>query len=504
MTKKKEQLIAIVGEEHVCTDPEILDAYRGDRSFVLPIKPAFVVRPKNADEVHRLVVWANQTTSQLIPVSSGPPHFYGDTAPGAPGCVIVELGRMDRILRIDRRNKMAVIEPGVTYHQLAPELAREGLRVTTPLLPRKNKSVIASLLERQPTLIPRYHYAMTEPLRNCGVVWGNGDITYTGEAGNSSYNLEEQWNAGLRQVDPKGPAQTDFLRLLTGAQGSMGIVTWASIKCELAPQVRKLCFVTAKKLQSLIPFVYRLQRLRLGDELMVVNNAQLALILGQDPEQVQGLKRVLPSWAVIIGVAGRALFPEEKVEVQEKDMADLAQHFGLQLQSSIPGTTNQTVQNAILGLSGDPFWKLAYKGGCQDIFFLTTLAQTPEYAQIVFSAASALQFPASDVGVYIQPQHQGVAQHCEFNLPFDPQQDADVTRIRNLYTTASEQLIAHGAYFARPYGAWADMVYNRDARSTNALRKIKRIFDPNNVMNPGRLCFYGLSTMSKQQERQPR
>lgn len=489
MTDRKEPLIAIVGKEHVSDEPEILDAYCGDQSFVLPIKPRFVVRPNDRDEVHRLVVWANETNSQLVPVSSGPPHLHGDTVPGVSGCVIVELGRMNRILRMDRRNKMAVIEPGVTYGQLEPELARERLRVATPLLPRRNKSVIASLLERQPTLIPRYHYSMTEPLRDCGVVWGNGTITYTGEAGNSSYSLQEQWNAGLRQVDPKGPAQTDFLRLLTGAQGSMGIVTWASIKCELAPDVRKLLFVTAKDLESLIGLVYRLQRLRLGDEVMITNNPQLAYMLGDNSDQIEALKRDLPPWVVIIGVSGRALFPEEKVDVQERDIADVAQQFGLKLAPGISGTTTNRVQDAMLHPSREPYWKLNYKGGCEDIFFLTTLDRTPQYVEIMFSAADALNFPSSEIGVYIQPQHQGVAQHCEFNLPFDSRQRKEVTRLKDLYRRASAQLIAHGAYFSRPYGMWADMVYDRDTSSTNALRKIKRIFDPNNVMNPGKLCF---------------
>ena len=46
------------------------------------------------------------------------------------------------------------------------------------------------------------------------------------------------------------------------------------------------------------------------------------------------------------------------------------------------------------------------------------------------------------------------------------------------------------AYFSRPYGIWADMVYNSDARTTTVTQKIKQIFDPNNVMNPGKLCFH--------------
>jgi FAD/FMN-containing dehydrogenase len=46
-----------------------------------------------------------------------------------------------------------------------------------------------------------------------------------------------------------------------------------------------------------------------------------------------------------------------------------------------------------------------------------------------------------------------------------------------------------GAFFSRPYGAWADLAYGRDAATTAALRKLKAIFDPANVMNPGKLCF---------------
>ena len=57
---------------------------------------------------------------------------------------------------------------------------------------------------------------------------------FTGEAGAGPQTLEAQWQAGGVQADPKGPAQTDFFRLLTGAQGAMGIVTWAAVKCELA------------------------------------------------------------------------------------------------------------------------------------------------------------------------------------------------------------------------------------------------------------------------------
>ena len=248
----------IVGTEHCFNDAGTLAAYADDLSAYESFPPRLVVKPGSACEVEGLVGWANRQHEALVPVSSGPPHFYGDTAPDVPGAVIVDLSRLDRVLRVDRRNQIAVIEPGVTYAALQPVLAHHGMRVTPPLAPRANKSVIASLLERQPTLVPRYNFQLPEPLRSCGVVWGDGQSMFTGEAGSGPRSLEDQWQKGLVQANPKGPAQTDFFRLLTGAQGTMGIVTWAAVKCELLPSTHTFVFVQSGSLERLVGFVSRL------------------------------------------------------------------------------------------------------------------------------------------------------------------------------------------------------------------------------------------------------
>ncbi|MCZ7664637.1 MAG: FAD-binding oxidoreductase [Thermoleophilia bacterium] len=488
MTDTRNALAGIVGREHVSDDPESLQVFSGDHSFVLPIPPWFAVRPGSEGEVQEVVVWANATRTPLVPVSSGSPHFYGDTVPGAPGAVMVDLSRMNAIKRIDRRNRMAVIEPGVTYGQLRPELAKEGLALVAPLRPRPNKSVIGSLLERQPTLVPRYHYAFPEPLRTCGVVWGNGEKTYTGEAGYGPYSLEDQWRAGLRQVDPKGPAQTDFVRLLSGAQGTLGIVTWASVKCTLLPSVRRFFFVAARTLAELTGLAYRLQRLRLGEEVFLASGALLARLLAAE-HGVAALKEELPSWVLVVGVAGRALLPEERADVQEKDISEAARACGLELLPALPGAATGQIEDALTGCSPEPYWKLAYRGDTADVFFLAALDKASGFVATARTIAEEHGYPAGDMGVYLQPQHQGVAHHCELSFPFDPSDPRELARTKAVHTQIGERLIGQGAYFSRPYGSWADLVYNRDAQSTMLLRKIKGIFDPNNVMNPGKLCF---------------
>lgn len=74
-------------------------------------------------------------------------------------------------------------------------------------------------------------------------------------------------------------------------------------------------------------------------------------------------------------------------------------------------------------------------------------------------------------------------------VPLRSERPRELARTKAVHTQIGERLIGQGAYFSRPYGSWADLVYNRDAQSTMLLRKIKGIFDPNNVMNPGKLCF---------------
>ena len=487
--KTSSNLTGMIGKEKVINKQKILDRYSHDNSFASPMRPRLIVEPRNADDVQKTVVWANQTKTPLVPVSSGEPHFRGDTVPSVPEAVIVDLRRMDKIIRIDRRNRMVVIEPGVTYTQLQPALAEQGLRLSTPLLPRQSKSVIASLLEREPTLVPKYNHTLPEPLRCLEVVWGNGEILRTGEAGGYYPTLEQQWEMGLAQVFSGGPGQVDYYRLVSGAQGSMGIVTWASVKCEILPKVHRFFFIPSDNLKDLIECAYRLLRVRLGDEFLVLNSANLAAILSRDADEMQALKSKLPPWVIIMGIAGRDLFPGEKVDFQEKDARDIVQQFGLKLLPAVSGIRAGQIMSTILNPSPVPYWKLTYKGGCQDIFFMTTLDKIPEFVDTVFAAANALRYPVSDIGIYLQPQHQGTSCHCEFNLPYNSGNKIETDRVRQLLEKCSEALIKQGAYFSRPYGIWADMVYNRDARNREMIKTIKGIFDPNNILNPGKLCF---------------
>jgi FAD/FMN-containing dehydrogenase len=484
----KEGLAGIISPANIVDNPETLEAYSQDFSFVKPLKPRLVVKPTSTEEVQSLVNWANETQTPLVPVSSGPPRFRGDTIPSVPGAVIVDMSGMKKILGIDVRNKIAMIEAGVTYSELQPALAKEGLRLFTPLAPRANKSVVASLLEREPTTAPRFQWSSLDPLRCTSIIWGDGQKLVTGDAAMIK-SFEEARKRKQAAANPMGPGQVDFYRFVSGAQGSMGIVTWASVKCDVLPSAHKLLFVPGQKLEELLDFTYQVLRYRFADEILILNKVDLASILGDGADDIEKLMQELPPYVVLVGIVGRTMLPEERIEYQEKDIRDIAQKFGLQLVPAIPGTNGTAVLNALLTTSKEPYWRMACKGAYQDIFFLTTLDKTPGFLKTMNSIAEDYGYPTSEMGVYLQPLHQIASCHCEFLLPYDQDNPKEVAKVQQLYAAASKALLQQGAFYSRPYGIWAGMAFNRDVQSTNTLRKIKGIFDPNNIMNPSKLCF---------------
>ena len=122
----------IVGKRNISEDAGVLESYRciaqqssahyGPYVGHMTPLPQAVILPASTDEVQQIVKLANRNHTPLVPVSSGPPHFNGDTVPSVSEAVIVDLSGMKKIIKIDRRNKIVIVEPGVTYAELQPAL----------------------------------------------------------------------------------------------------------------------------------------------------------------------------------------------------------------------------------------------------------------------------------------------------------------------------------------------------------------------------------------------
>ncbi len=486
---QKGVLAKIVGRENADDAPATLEAYSRDISFANPVRPAHVVRPRTAEEVQKLVRLANETNTPLVPVSSGPPHFRGDTVPGIGGSIIVDLSGMRKVIFVDRPRRVAMVEPGVTFGDLIPEVKKEGLRLNMPLLPRKSKSVVGSVLEREPVTMPKYLWDVSDPLACAGVYFGTGDEFRTGQAAGPG-PLDEQWKVGGVQHAPYGPGMASWHRLIQGSQGTMGIVTWISLRCEILPSLEESFVLGSPNLGPLLDFTSWLIRLRMVNECFILNNANLAAIFTKKwPKEYQGLKDALPPWTLFYTVAGYEYLPEERVSSHIKDITDLTQRMGVKAAKTIGPISAHDILKAVQKPSEEPYWKLRQKGACQDIMFLTIHDKLEDQVRVMNGLADKSGYAASNLGVYIQPVVQGTGYHCEFNLFYDPEVAMELSRAKELSSSATRGLLAAGAFFSRPYGEEAGMILNKDAATISVLQKFKKIFDPNHIMNPGKVCF---------------
>ncbi|MBN1177225.1 MAG: FAD-binding oxidoreductase [Dehalococcoidales bacterium] len=486
---EKAKLVKIVGAGNVTYDQAVLDGYSKDVSFVNAIKPVCVVRPKNAGEVQKIVNLANKSKTPLVPVSSGPPHFRGDTVPGIGGAIIVDLSKMKKIINVDRARRVAMVEPGVTFGELIAAAKKEGIRLNMPLLPRKSKTVIGSLLEREPVTMPKYQWDISDPLACIEVIFGCGDEFRTGQAAGPG-TVKEQWAVGGVQKAPYGPGVASWHRLVQGAQGTIGIVTWASMRCELLPSQEEPFVVGADTVDTLVEMASWMVRLRMVNECFILNNTNLAAILAKKwPADYQNLKDGLPAWVLFYTVAGYEYFADERISAHVKGITDITRRLGIEAVKSVGGVSANEILKVIQKPSTEPYWKLRYKGACEDIPYLTINDKLGGQLETMYDLAEKASYSASDMGVYIQPIVQGTGCHCEFNLFYDPANASEANRVKGLATSAVKGLMDNGAFFSRPYGENAGMIINRDAATVAVLKKLKNMFDPNYIMNPGKVCF---------------
>lgn len=472
----------VVGNDNFYEAPEILESYSKDHSFVPSRKPLAVVKPKNIDQIKGIIDLANVTLTPIITTSSGFPKFHGDTIPTTSG-VMVDLSDLDQVFRVDRRNRVAMIDPGVTFGKLRSALKDSGMVPYTPLLPRSTKSVLTSFLEREPITIPKDHWNFNDPIAGGEVVIGDGHIQGFGDT--AGHNKKEVERGEVVPVCPSGPGAIGWLTMIQGAQGTLGIVRWAVVRCRIRPRIQKSFLIPAGALKDFLPFLQKILRPRFVEELFILNALGLASIFSEEPEEIKKLRATLPPWVLFLSLAGYERYPEEEIDWKEEQLKETAVREGVELKDAV-GEVSASNLLRTLEKTVDKDRRLRYKGSCQILPFETTLDKTPELTALPARVAGDYGYPSGDLSIYIQPVIQGCQCQCEVVFPYNPDDMRELETVKNLFPVVAQRMRDVGAYYSRPYGRLADITY-KDAAVVNVLRKIKSILDPNDIMNSGKL-----------------
>ena len=310
----KNELAKVVGKDYVSESIKDREKYSQDYSLLPPGLPDAVVWPGSSEEVGKVVTWANENNIPVVPVSSKV-HFHGCSIPKQGG-IVVDLSRMNKIFEIDVDNRLARFEAGVTWEQLTTELAKKGHRAIMPLMPHPERSVLTDTLEREvPTNIV-YDYG--EPMQSVEVVWPTGELFRCGSASVNGFP-----DSISRGANPSGPG-LDFYRFFQLAQGTMGIVTWMSLKIETIPTIDKIFFAPVYDLDYAMSFLYRILPRRIGQECLLLNSTDLAALVADTmPDDFDELRAKLPPWTLILTISGLVRRPEEKIAYEEKFLAEV-------------------------------------------------------------------------------------------------------------------------------------------------------------------------------------
>lgn len=435
--------------------------------------PLAVVYPTTVPALISLVRRADELGLRLQPISSTGQHQRGDTL-CQPNTVVVDMSGFDQVVRVDRRNRVVLFEAGVTFPQLREAVSAQGLRPMLPLCPRPGKSALTAYLEREPTLYPRFQWDLSDPLLCIEAVFGSGEMFRTGGAAGPG-TLSEQWAAGDAQKTPMGPGHSDIARIIQGAQGNLGIVTWCSAKVEPQPVAETLYRLDSPDLGRLIDLCYRLLHRNLPDICFIVDSAALAAIEGAELPQGK------PHWHLLFSLSAPQLLGAEKLAWMQPEVYRYCAELGLAEQLHHFSARHEALHQRLIGASlPSPgwWWKKAGHAATRELFFQTTLDRCERFLPVQERAKEANRWHSPSL-CYIQPQLGGRNCHMEFIYPHGGSQEQ--TAAANLLVEdAALDLMAHGAFFSRPYGPLIELTC--PPSDAEMCQRLGQIFDPSGVM----------------------
>jgi hypothetical protein len=450
--------------------------------------PFCAVKPKDVPELQGLVRQAGESKFGLVPVSSGRPHSKGGTA-CAEDHAIVDLSGWNKITWVNRRNRVCIVEPGVTYGELNRQLEGHGMTLPTPLAPRQNKSVLASTIDREPHIWPRMQWDMQDPVACTEFIYGTGELFRSGSAGGPG-SLEDQRRSKGAQKMPMGPGQTDFQRILIGAQGSMGIMTWISLRTELLPSIERPMLVVSDRLADIIAYVYQVQRSWLGEHTFILNRFAAAMLMTYaNPSSFDKVNDSLPEYICLQNIAGFERLPQERLAYQQKELRDMAAVNGVDFVDSAGEIKAAELLDAARTPCEQPGWRHTLKGRCLSVFFLSVLGESEKFISIVSESARLSGIDFRQMGIYIQPVVQNHACHFEFMFPYNPSDSREVEKVKNFESDVTVRLIEAKAFFSRPYGKASELVFRNNPGNTELIRIIKDLFDPGHILSPGKFAL---------------
>ncbi len=469
----KEKLTDIVGTEWVSDFPEELLIYSYDMTEHPPGEPEYVVMPKTVEEIQAILRVANEHKVPVVPFVTGS-NIGGLTIP-LKGGIILDLKRMDQILRVDTDDMYIIIEPGVTFGHLRHFLDTKypEFRYCYPMAPPFT-SVAANALQDGLNNLSTAHGCMSEFINGIEAVLPSGKVVKIG----TCMCFDQWWG---RYPMP------DLLGLFTAWQGMTGVVTKIALQLWPNRPYRGTLFFISNKLRESYDTVKKVTRYGILDDLLFISTETIKLIYGVPYGQAVRQEGE-PRWGAYFDFSANSpkeleakteLIEDAFKELQKEDTTAAISSFDAL--AKMYGPKLADVQKLPITLKG----MVEYGGLTWVGTYFTT--KTDTVVKATHAAFDIINKYGFETCLYTRMMNSAHFYAFRFLLRFSKENPEEVERMRAMNKELFETLFDFGAF---PYKTpkWAqDIILERaDKNWVELLQSIKKTIDPNNIMNPGR------------------
>ncbi len=454
-----EDLRSIVGDDRVLTDAESLETYGQDWTRFYPPQAAGVVLPGSVEEVQAIVQLANQCGFALVP--SGGRTGLSAAAVASNGEIVVAFDRMNKILDFNAIDQSVLCQPGVITQQLQDFAESQGLFYPVDFA-SAGSSQIGGNIGTNAGGIKVIRYGMTRDwVLGLKVVTGSGELL--------------ELNQGL----VKNNCGYDLRHLFIGAEGTLGLVVEATMQLTRAPQSLQVMVLGVPEFAAIMEVLACFKaRLNLT-AFEFFSDAALTKV-------VEYLGVVRPFDAV---TPYYALLEFEAIEEQHLETAMALFETCVENGWVLDGTISQSQQQAA------NLWRLRedisetvsrwtpYKNDLS-----VRVSQVPAFMAEVDALIEA-RYPEWEVIWY---GHIGDGNtHINILKPTELSIDDFRQRCEGVSKSVFEIVQRYGGSISAEHGVGLIkkdyLNYSRSDAEINLMRQIKQVFDPNGIMNPGKI-----------------
>lgn len=454
-----EEMKSIVGAAYFFTDEESFAKYGSDETEKLHYTPQVVVKPRTAEEISKLLILSNQHLIPVTPRGAGT-GLTGGALPHLGGLVI-SMERFNTILEIDERNLQVTTEPGVITEVLQNAVKEKGLFYPPDPASKGSCFIGGNISENSGGPKAVKYGVVKDYVLNLEIVLPTGEIIWTG-----SNVLKNATGYNLTQ-------------LIVGSEGTLGIVTKIVLRLIPHPKFDLLMlapFNSVEKASEAVSAIFRAGITPSAMELMEIESIKLASKLCESTAIpiTEDLAAHL-----IIEVDGNDM------EVLMKDMEAIAEVLANYEVGELYFADDTQQKNEL--------WKIRRKANEASVAAGYTIeedtvvprAELPRLIKGVRALALDNGFKVVSYG------HAGDGNlHIRINHP-KYKKSYENEEIQGILIKVFELVKSLGGTISGEHGIGliqkSFMPVMFDPISMELMKGIKKVFDPNNILNAGKI-----------------